>query len=156
MYAVDRVVTVRGDISAPCHLPAPLPAGVDGTKLVAELSRIALIAPKKVDSVSAVGSSALCGALNKKGTFGAAVRDLTKKLKTRAVFHKIPRDGKYRVYNIYSGIITRGSLLALGDLKLNISAYNAMLFPEQKYEIKASLAASADGKVFVDRIFITK
>ena len=85
MYAVDRVVTVRGDISAPCHLPAPLPAGVDGTKLVAELSRIALIAPKKVDSVSAVGSSALCGALNKKGTFGAAVRDLTKKLKTRAV-----------------------------------------------------------------------
>ena len=156
MYAVDRVVTVRGDISAPCHLPAPLPAGVDGTKLVAELSRIALIASKKVDRNSAVGSSALCGVLNKKGSFGTAVRDLTKKLKTKVAFHKIPKDGKYRVYTVYSGIITRGSLLVLGDLKFDISGYNAMLFPEQKYEIKASFAASTDGKVTVDRIFIIK
>ena len=156
MYAVDRVVTVRGDISAPCHLPAPLPAGVDGKKLVAELSRVALIAPKQADKTSAVGSSALCGALNKKGSFASSVRDLTKKLKTRVVFHTIPKDGKFRVYSLYTGVITRGSLLALGNLKLDISGYNAMLFPEQKYEIKASLRASSDGKVFVDRIFITK
>ena len=156
MYAVDRVVTVRGDISAPCHLPAPLPADVDRKKLVAELSRIALIAQKQADKNSAVGSSAPCGVLNKKGLFAAGVRDLTKKIKTKAVFHKIPRDGKYRVYTVYSGIITRGSLLVLGDVKLDISGYNAMLFPEQKYEIKASLAASSDGKVSVDRVFISK
>jgi hypothetical protein len=94
--------------------------------------------------------------LSKKDLFAAGVRDLTKKLKTTVVFHKIPRDEKYRVYTVYTGVITRSSLLVLGNLKLNISGYNAMLFPEQKYEIKASLAASPEGKVSVDRIFISK
>ena len=153
LYAVDRVVTVRGDISKDCPLPAALPAGIDRTKLVAEISRIALCHDKVFDQASAVRCAAKV-TLNKAGKLWCAIRDSSKKIPARAVFLQVPQDGKYHIRTVYSGIFTRGSLLILGNVRIDLASYNAMVSPNQKYEVKVSLKALKNGQAFIDRIFI--
>ena len=154
MYAVDRVVTVRGDISKGCPMPAALPAEIDKTKFVAELSQLALCAEKVVDKTSPVRSAVKAGVLNKAGQFWTTFRDSTGKLRARAKMLTIPKDNKYHILSAYNGIFTRGSLSILGNLTLDIASYWTMLEPDKKYEIKVSVKADSNGRVFIDRVFI--
>ena len=154
VYAVDRVVTVRGDISKGCPMAAPLPAEIDKTKFVAEFSQIALCAEKIVDNTSAVRCAAKAGSLNKAGQLWTTFRDSTGKFRARAKMLTIPKDGKYHIISAYSGVFTRGSLSILGNIRLDIASYCAMLEPDKKYEIKVSAKADSKGQVFIDRVFI--
>ena len=155
-YSVDRVVTVRGDISRNCPLPAALPEGIDGKKLVAEISQIALTSPKVLDNTSAVRCAAPAGVLNNSGKLWCALRDSSGKRKAQAVMLAVPRDGKYHVKTLASTIFTRGSHLLLGKIKVDLAGYNAMLKPDQGYEIKVSVKAEKNGNVLIDRIFISE
>jgi hypothetical protein len=154
MYAVDRVVTVRGDISKGSPMPADLPAEIDKTKFVAELTQLALCAEKVVDKTSPVRSAVKAGVLNKAGQLWTTFRDSTGKLRARAKMLTIPKDNKYHILSAYNGIFTRGSLSILGNLKLDIASYCTMLEPDKKYEIKVSVKADSNGRVFIDRVFI--
>ena len=154
VYAVDRVVVLRGDISPVCHPAAALPAGINGSKLVAELSKIALCADKVIDKSSAVGCAVKAGKLNAKGQLWTAVRDISGKTPAKAAMLPIPKDGKYRLYTVHNGIFTRGSLLLAGGLRVNLADYHAMLEPDKKYEVRISAKADKNGMTFIDRVFI--
>ena len=135
-------------------MPAPLPAEIDKTKFVAEFSQIALCAEKIVDNSSAVRCAAKAGVLNKAGQLWTTFRDSTGKFRARAKMLTIPKDGKYHIISAYNGVFTRGSLSILGNIRLDIASYCAMLEPDKKYEIKVSAKADSKGQVFIDRVFI--
>ena len=92
--------------------------------------------------------------LNVKGQLWTVLRDQTKKISPTAKMLNIPKNGKYNIYSVYTGLITRDCTLHLGKFRINLGNYNAMVEPGKKYEIKASIKAAKDGAVFIDRLFI--
>ena len=153
-YAVDRVVVVRGDLSRNCPGSYPLPAGVDKTRVIADLAGTAIYGKKIVDTSAASGCAAYGGALNAAGKTRIFFLDNTQKHKTVSRLVTLPKDGKYQLISIRKGVLTENCQLKINGFTLELGNYYELAKPDRKFEIVVSLRANKQGKILVDRVLL--
>ena len=156
LYAVDRVLIVRGDLNSQ-RIFFPLPSGIPPQKLEADLSGAALKVKKFViDPASSTGVSSPCGTLASGKTFDTAFCDNTGSIKKVSKKHRLEQDGKYHLLKVYSGPLTRDCVLLSGKIKIDLSPCFAMNRAEENYDLLLSVKYTSDRNVYIDRCLIVK
>ena len=156
MYAVDRVLIVRGDLTSQLFL-SPLPAGITPQQTEADLSGSSLKVKKlSIDKSSLTGFSTVCGSAGKNSSFVTTFTDNTNSIKKVNRKHALKRDGRYHLIKVYEGVLTRDCVLSAGKIKLDLGPCFAMNRAEEKYNIYLSVKLSSDNIVRMDRCLILK
>ncbi|MBQ7208126.1 MAG: DUF4838 domain-containing protein [Lentisphaeria bacterium] len=151
VYAVDRVVIVRGDTSRDCPGGYPLPAGIEKKRVIADLAGTALHGKKVLDA-SAVSGCAASGGETKSGKVRVFFTDRTgrEKALSRVL---VPKD-TYQTFPVRTGLLTADCQLKVGRFSLDLGDYFELAKPERKFEIVVSLRLAEGSKIFVDRVLL--
>ena len=156
MYAVDRVLIVRGDLNSQ-KLLHPLPEKVSPEQVEADLAAASLkLRPLKADRASLVQMSFKSAQLRPGAKFYVLVKDNTGKVSPVTNGLILKKDGKYHLYKVYSGPLTRDFRMGAGRAKIDLSPYFAMAEAEKQYDVMLSIKCISSGEVFIDRCLILK
>ena len=146
VYAVDRVVVVRGDVTP------PLPPEIKKERVIADLAGTSLHGKKVFDPTAAAGCAVSAG-VPRNGKVRVLFIDRTGKEKTVSKLIA-PEKDKYRPFSIRSGMLTGNCQLKVGGYRIELGNYFELAKPDRKFEILISCRLADDGKVLVDRCLL--
>ena len=152
VYAVDRVVVVRGDVSRDCPGSHPLPAGVEKSRVIADLAGTALNGKKFFDETAAA-KCAVSGGEPRNGKIRVLFIDKTGKEKTVSKLLS-PEKNKYRLFTVRTGMLTENCQLKIGAHRIELGNYFELAKPDRKFEIRVSCRLADDGRVLIDRCLL--
>ncbi|MBQ9500716.1 MAG: DUF4838 domain-containing protein [Lentisphaeria bacterium] len=152
VYAVDRVVVVRGDVSRGCPGTPPLPPEIKKERVIADLAGTSLHGKKVFDPTAAAGCAVSAG-VPRNGKVRVLFIDRTGKEKTVSKLIA-PEKDKYRPFSIRSGMLTGNCQLKVGGYRIELGNYFELAKPDRKFEILISCRLADDGKVLVDRCLL--
>ena len=152
VYAVDRVVIVRGDVSRDCPGSHPLPAGAAQKRVVADLTGTALPGTKVFDERAAAKCAVSCGKSGS-GKVRAVFTDKSGKEKSASKVFAAAK-GAYRLFSVRTGVLTANSLLKIGRHNIDLGKYFELASPGKSFEILVSCRLDDDGNILLDRCLL--
>jgi len=152
LCAVDRVVVVRGDVRFSPPESHPLPAGVEKSRVIADLTGTALPGRKVFDGLAPAGCAVSCGK-SADGKVRAIFTDKGGREKSVSkIFSAAP--GEYRLFPVRTGVLTADSQLRIGRHTVVLGNYFELADPDRTFEILVSCRRAADGNVLLDRCLL--